>query len=228
MARQGAFSAFTVPAVLILAGVSPITALSAAILEWVPLYHGAAVIILPLAALALLAGWVHPNYGRVALCGLGLGLCAVTLYDCFRVPFVLAGVWGDFIPRIGGWVVDTQQPDLVRGYLYRYLGDGGGLGVSFAVMYPMFNMRLTPHSFGLLYGVVVWTGLIETILFAPHGQELLFPVTSVTLALSLAGHLIYGAVLGFGYEWVTNPSQWPELPGGRCSFDVPWRSSKEV
>ena len=40
-----------------------------------------------------------PNYGKLALKGLFIGLIAVFLYDCMRVPFILAGVWGDFIPK---------------------------------------------------------------------------------------------------------------------------------
>ncbi len=208
--------AFLVPVIVSLAGLAPIMALSAATLEWVPLHLGAIFIILPLTALALSAVSFHRDYGRVALYGLALGLCAVTLYDCFRAPFVLAGIWGDFIPRIGGWVVDRQRPDPVLGYLYRYLGDGGGLGVTFAVVRSAAPIKLRCISSGVLYGTLVWLGLIGTVLLSPHGQELLFPITTVTLILSLAGHLIYGAVLGLGYGRVAAAlDQSPVLIPGR-------------
>ncbi|MEU6239497.1 hypothetical protein [Kitasatospora sp. NPDC047058] len=39
--------------------------------------------------------------------------------------------------------------------------------------------------------------MIATLLFAPHGQALLFRLTPATLAVSLAGHLVYGGVLGW-------------------------------
>ena len=43
----------------------------------------------------------------------------------------------------------------------------------------------------------VWAGLVLTDRLAPAGRAL-FPLTATTLALSLAGHLIYGAILGYG------------------------------
>ena len=43
----------------------------------------------------------------------------------------------------------------------------------------------------------VWAGLVLTDGLAPAGRAL-FPLNATTLALSLAGHLIYGAILGYG------------------------------
>ena len=43
---------------------------------------------------------------------------------------------GDFIPVMGSWV--TGEPDTAGsaavGYVWRYIGDGGGLGVAFFVV----------------------------------------------------------------------------------------------
>ena len=47
----------------------------------------------------------------------------------------------------------------------------------------------------------VWAGLVLTDGLAPAGRAL-FPLNATTIALSLAGHLIYGAVLGYGlWAW---------------------------
>jgi hypothetical protein len=47
----------------------------------------------------------------------------------------------------------------------------------------------------------VWAGLVLTDGLAPAGRAL-FPLNATTLALSLAGHLIYGAILGYGlWAW---------------------------
>jgi hypothetical protein len=40
----------------------------------------------------------------------------------------------------------------------------------------------------------------------------LFPLNATTLALSLAGHLIYGAVLGYGL-WASQTCARPDLSG---------------
>jgi hypothetical protein len=39
-----------------------------------------------------------------------------------RWTFVALGLWGDFIPNIGGWLNGTGQPDWVLGYAFRWLG----------------------------------------------------------------------------------------------------------
>ncbi len=55
----------------------------------------------------------------------------------------------------------------------------------------------------------MWAGLVATDLLAPAGRQL-FPLTPVTVALSLASHLIYGAILGQGY-WMSRrlEQHWP-------------------
>ncbi len=45
----------------------------------------------------------------------------------------LLGLWDDFIPKMGTWLhsgTDTQTGAIV-GYLWRYFGDGGGIGIAF-------------------------------------------------------------------------------------------------
>jgi hypothetical protein len=49
---------------------------------------------------------------------------------------------------------------------------------------------------GIVYGLAIWVCLLVTLVVAPEGQTLLFPLTAVTLVLSWIGHVVYGAVLG--------------------------------
>jgi hypothetical protein len=143
-----------------------------------------------------------PTYGKLALKGLLLGLIAVFLYDCMRYPFIIAGVWGDFIPKINMWLFNTSQPNWMVGYLWRYLGDGGFMGMAFTVGYCALKPRVDSRIAGLGFGVAIWLCLIGTLVLAPHGQEMLFRVTAITLSLSLLGHLIYGAAIGILLPYV--------------------------
>jgi hypothetical protein len=179
-------------------GFAPVTALAAAIfLGEESLATTVLALVLPAAAVLAELLWLKPNYRTIAISGFAFGLVAVTVYDLFRLPFMLAGVWPDFIPRIGFWLTGDASAPPVLGYLYRYIGDGGGMGMGFVAIYPILH-RLVPKPFlaGVLYGVGIWCGLIATLIFAPRAHVMLFPLTPLTFTLSLSGHLVYGAVLG--------------------------------
>ena len=69
--------------------------------------------------------------------GLIAGMVACIVYDGARLFAVhVLGLMGDFIPVMGSWV--TGEPDTTGsaavGYIWRYIGDGGGLGVAFFVV----------------------------------------------------------------------------------------------
>lgn len=177
-------------------GFSPITALAIAIIGWLPLDVGALLMVAPTAVLGLALAFLFPPYGKLALKGLTIGLIAVFLYDCMRVPFIIAGVWGDFIPKISIWLLHTSQPNWLVGYLWRYLGDGGFMGMAFTVAYCTLQPRVGSRTAAVGFGVAIWLSLLGTLLLAPHGQEMLFKLTPITVSLSLLGHLIYGAAIG--------------------------------
>ena len=183
-------------------GFSPITALAVAIFGLLPLPVNTLLIVLPATVLGIGLALRFPTYGKLALKGLLLGLIAVFLYDCMRYPFIIAGVWGDFIPKINMWLFKTSQPNWMVGYLWRYLGDGGFMGMAFTVGYCALKPRVDSRIAGLGFGVAIWLCLIGTLVLAPHGQEMLFRVTAITLSLSLLGHLIYGAAIGILLPYV--------------------------
>src|SRR5947209_19014686 len=67
-------------------GFSPITALAVAIAGIMPMSTAAWVLVLPAVILGIVLGVRFPHYGKLAVKGLLIGLVAVFLYDCFRVP----------------------------------------------------------------------------------------------------------------------------------------------
>ena len=115
-------------------GFSPITALAMAIFGILPLSVATLLIVLPATLLGVGLSLRFPDYRKLALKGLLLGLIAVFFYDCMRVPFIMAGIWGDFIPKINMWLFNTSQPNFVVGYIWRYVGDGGYMGMAFTVL----------------------------------------------------------------------------------------------
>jgi hypothetical protein len=180
-------------------GFTPIGALALTIAGLWTLSVGALILVAPAALFAIVLGVRSPRQGRYALEGLAAGFLAVLVYDAVRWTFVGLGWWGDFIPNIGGWLNGTGQPDWLLGYAFRWLGDGGGMGLAFMVMARTLLRRPAGGAavmLGIAYGLAIWICLLITLIVSPEGQTLLFPLSAVTLALSWVGHVVYGAVLG--------------------------------
>jgi hypothetical protein len=117
------------------------------------------------------------------------GVAATALYDLFRFAVLWSGLMDrDPIPHIG--VALGLEPAWFFGYLWRYLGDGGGLALAFLVL------GWRGARAGVVFGLFVCAGLLATLAVSPYGQQMLFPLTPVTVAMATVGHLIYGAVLG--------------------------------
>jgi len=197
-------------------GFTPIGALALTIGGLWSLAIGALVLIVPGIIAAIVLGIRYPRYGRLAAEGLAAGLVAVLVYDIVRWTFVGLGWWGDFIPNIGGWLNGTGQPDWILGYGFRWLGDGGGMGVTFMVAARTFLPRLArraPVVLGIAYGLAIWVCLLVTLIVSPEGQMMLFPLTALTLVLSWVGHVVYGAVLGAALSRAVGirPSRMPAL-----------------
>jgi hypothetical protein len=180
-------------------GFSAITALATAIVGWIPLDIAAYILVWPSLVLWVFISILYPGYGKLALKGFIIGLLACLFYDCMRFTTIALGLWGDFIPRIGMWLLHTDKPNWLVGYIWRYVGDGGFMGMAFVVCYRLLKPRLDVRIAALAFGVAIWLCLVGTILLAPHGAEMLFALTPITFSLSLLGHIIYGLSLGFLY-----------------------------
>ena len=207
----------------------PLLAISAHVFGLVPMQLSAALLVIPLATtLAVLTAFdPHPG-DRVIVHGLAWGVLACATYDVFRLDTVyMLGLWGDFIPTMGTWIIgrpDDLAGGAVVGYLWRYIGDGGGIGLTFFVVASVFGLQRLSRAQVVLAAVgfavaPVWAGLIGTVALAPRGEELMFPLTPITVTLSLVGHLIFGLVLGLGF-WHSRGAQahWPWAP-----LDLPAR-----
>lgn len=199
-------SIFTHDAVAILLfaiGFAPITALALALMGLCSLAAASLVLVMPTLLMTLGLAYRHDAYGRMMGKGYLMGVVAVACYDCVRIPFTLLGWIDDFIPKIGGMLIGDGEPHPVIGYLWRYLGNGGGMGMAFVCAFSLLrNRHAVLNLFGemkcsLLFGCIVWACLIVTLLLSPHGEDMMFEITLSSLALSLTGHLVFGGTLGF-------------------------------
>ncbi len=206
----------------------PLLAISAQVFGLIEMNASAALLVIPLAAVIVGLSIFDPHpEDRVILHGFLWGIVACALYDVFRLDTVyMLGWWADFIPTMGTWIIGdgaTKAAGAWVGYLWRYLGDGGGIGVAFFVGAAFVGLHRRPAK--QVVGVAVafavfpvWAGLIATVWIAPKGQSMMFPVTPVTLTLSLIGHLIFGLVMGLGFVKTRSAERfWPWAPvvGGR-------------
>jgi hypothetical protein len=188
--------------VLFIAGAMPVLSISLQVFGLIPLAVAARYIVIPLTFAALIIMLGPSVQGAWAVEGAIAGLVAVTAYDAVRLPLTFSGFMNDFIPQVGGWALGSDSPNVFVGYLWRFLADGGGIGLSYFVVcgfvlsiWPAL-IRRSPVALSVGYGVFIWSGLIATIVLSASGASLLFPLSPVTFAISLVGHLIYGGVLG--------------------------------
>lgn len=172
-------------------GFAPIGSLCIALFGIVPLYISARFLVLPAAALIVALGLRYRALGRLALLGFIAGVIATATYDLVRLSLVASGRWSDFIPTIGRLALMDQQASPVWGYLWRYIGNGGAMGLTFALL-PWGGVRA-----GMLYATAICGCLFATLLLAPGAQQALFHLTLLTGAMALLGHLVYGAMLGW-------------------------------
>jgi hypothetical protein len=179
-----------------------------------------------LGILAVLVVFKPQGIDRTTFTGFAWGLVACAGYDCFRLPNVYVfHLWGDFFGRIGGWATGTSS-NYFAGYLWRYLGDGAGIAVVVFLLAAAVGISSWPRrrvvAVTVAFAVLpVWTGLVLTDGLAPAGRAL-FPLNAITLTLSLVGHLIYGAILGYGL-WASQNRTVPGLPltWPRSAQDLP-------
>ncbi|RYD18836.1 MAG: hypothetical protein EOP88_21200 [Verrucomicrobiaceae bacterium] len=197
-------------------GFAPITALALSIMGISTLPVATLLLVFPALGVAMALSFYQPRHGRLMLHGFLMGIIAVTCYDGVRIPFVMTGWMDDFIPKIGGMLVGDGDRHAVLGYLWRYLGNGGGMGMAFVCAFALLKPLLPEHRqarvtpsvtkhIGVGFGCFVWACLIVTLKISPHGEEKMFVVTPASLLLSWIGHLVFGYTLGclvnrFGQE----------------------------
>jgi hypothetical protein len=182
------------PRLLYLAlGFAAITSLGVALAGVVPLPYGLRFAVAPAIAVMVLLSLRYPAWGKRALIGLVAGMIATGVYDILRLGLMFAGLWGDPIPSIGRLALADPNAEWYWGYVWRFIGNGGGMGLAFAML-PWRGVRL-----GIAYGTAICLGLVGLLYFWPVSQLHFFALTPPTAAGGMAGHWVYGAVLG----WLT-------------------------
>ena len=174
---------------LIPVGFLPVTLIAATAFGVAGLRELAVLLLVPSLAVVAVVLVCRPAFAPTALRALAVGIVATALYDAFRGSFILAGLMEDPIPHIGAAL--SLDPAWLFGYLWRYLGNGGGMAIAFVAL------GLRGVRVGVLYGLFVCSGLLFTLLFAPYGEEMLFPLSAITVVMAVGGHIIYGATLGW-------------------------------
>jgi hypothetical protein len=137
-------------------GFSPITCLCFTLFGFISLNIGALCFILPAFLFALVIGFRHPTYGRLAIKSFLVGIAATLVYDCTRVPFLALGMWSDFIPQIGNLLLHDNNSHWIIGYSWRYFGIGGGMAIAFAMIYPLLRTELTITRSAIIFGMLIW------------------------------------------------------------------------
>jgi hypothetical protein len=125
--------------------------------------------------------------------GLIAGMVACIVYDGARLFAVhVLGLMGDFIPVMGSFV--TGEPDTAGsaavGYIWRYVGDAGGLGVAFFVVAFALGIDRWKNVYAVLASVAfavfpTWAGLMGTVALLPRGEEMMFPLNLATVTITL-------------------------------------------
>lgn len=192
--------------VLLLASM-PILAISAEVFGLVAQSTVTLVTITLVAVLATLIAFAPHRIDMIVGRGLIAGMVACIVYDGARLFAVhVLGLMGDFIPVMGSFV--TGEPDTAGsaavGYVYRYLGDAGGLGVAFFVVAYAIGIDRWKDAYAVLaaigFGVFpTWAGLMATVALSPNGEERMFPLNTATVIITLLGHVIFGLFLGLAF-----------------------------
>jgi hypothetical protein len=179
-----------------------------------------AVIVL-LAVLGTLVVFAPHRIDMIVGRGLIAGMVATIVYDGARLFAVhVLGLMGDFIPVMGSFV--TGEPDTTGsaavGYVWRYIGDGGGLGVAFFVVAFALGIDRWRNVYAVLASVAfavfpTWAGLMATVALLPRGEEMMFDLNLATFIITLVGHLIFGLFLGLAFL---------KAPRGKDRSGWPW------
>ena len=150
-----------------------------------------------LLALAAWAKWVKATLFLNGLwVGAWGGLLATLVYDGIRLLINLTHLFGysGFVPILlfGSWITGqptTSTAAAVAGWTYHYWN-----GVSFGILYALLVGK-RHWLFGVLYGVVMECCMLGLFpMFLKVDNRLDF------IAVSMIGHVFYGAVLGLAVQ----------------------------
>lgn len=177
------------------AGLLPVSSIALHCAGTISLNNCLFFLVIPAFFIALISSAINVRVIKLAMRGWLSGIIAVAFYDLSRVPFIVAG-WEDFIPHITLWLTGSDDHAYLVGYMWRYAGNGGGLGIVFFLLADHFDWKKYIVSYGVSFGLLIFAGLLGLLFFFPQSQELMFEVTPVAFFGGLTGHIVYGYVLG--------------------------------
>lgn len=188
---------FWVRMAFIALGPSAILGLSVAYAEVLPLRVMFVFFVLPAYITMIILGLMYPKWGRRALIGFVAGVLATLMYDVARLFLVMALGLVDPIPHIGVMWLGSDTVDHGNlwwvGYLWRFFGNGAGMGV----VYAMLPKQVLNVKGGWIYGDLVGLGMFALLFFFPVAQLHLFPLNATVLVNGIIGHWAYGLALGW-------------------------------
>lgn len=189
-------------------GFTPILGISLRIFELAPLYISFWAIIVPAMIISIIMSHKDKDIGLLFLHGLKSGIFSVFVYDLARWSLSFLLKLNDFIPKIGGWLLNDNQQYFTISYLYRYIGNGGGLGIGFSALMSILMIYRSKHKFkldemiwGIGYGIFVWICLLITLKLSTHGEELMFKLDLRYIIVTFLGHVVFGSCLGIYFKF---------------------------
>ncbi len=187
---------FWVRAAFIVLGPAAILGLSMAYAELLPLRVAFVLYVLPAYLAMAVLGIIYPEYGKRALVGFSAGVLATIAYDLARMILVIGLGLPDPIPHIGAlWLGQAAVDGNLWwvGYLWRFFGNGGGMGIVYAML-PKWWFDLKG---GWIYGDIVGMGMFVLMFFSVSTQIHLFALNSIVFVNGILGHWAYGLALGY-------------------------------
>lgn len=201
---------FWVRLAYIVLGPSAILGLSIAYTEILPLGLIFGVYVLPAYILMIVLGFLFPDWGKRAAVGFTAGVIATIIYDGVRLALTFGLGLPDPIPHIG---LMLFGPDLYFtgdywwvGYLWRFFGNGAGMGIVYAMLSNWwFNWKG-----GLLFGEIVGMGMFALLFFFPVAQFHLFILNGIVTINGILGHWAYGLSLGILFKRTKLTEKFPD------------------
>lgn len=181
-------------------GPSAIIGLSLAYAEILPLGLVFGAFVLPSYIIMLVVGILFPEWGRRAAVGFTAGIIATIVYDIVRLALTYSLGLVDPIPHIGLMLVGPKLYFTGDywwiGYLWRFFGNGAGMGIVYAMLSNWwFNMKG-----GWIYGEIVGMGMFALLLLLPVSQLHLFVLNGIVVVNGILGHWAYGMTLGWIFK----------------------------
>ncbi|HXT38528.1 MAG TPA: DUF6789 family protein [Candidatus Angelobacter sp.] len=148
---------------------------------------------------------------RAVWIGLLAGLLGAVTYDLFRLPFVFATTWGldsivpalnlfKVFPAFGAMILGevARQNDYtlaaqLTGWAYHFSN-----GMTFGVMFAAMLGDTTKARWE--WGVVMAVGIELGMLLTPYPGVFGIAVTGTFVCVTLAAHVIFGAVMGLSVQ----------------------------